>query len=57
MFKVADCCKNNSCAIQAMKVNQTKTLKIVFFINPFLLGLKAYFGLAAALSLTAIRKP
>lgn len=48
MFKVADCCKNNSCAIQARKVNQTKILKIVFLINLFLLGLTAYFSLAAS---------
>jgi Co/Zn/Cd efflux system component len=48
MFKVADCCDNKSCAIEAMKVNQTKTLKIVFLINLFLFGLTAYFGLASS---------
>jgi Co/Zn/Cd efflux system component len=48
MLKVADCCENKSCAIEAMKVNQTRTLKIVFLINLFLFGLTAYFGLAAS---------
>ncbi len=45
--KVADCCEDKACAIEAMKVNQSKTLKIVLFINVFLFFLTAYFGLAA----------
>ncbi len=33
---MSDCCENKSCAIEAMKVNQSKTLKIVLAINVFL---------------------
>jgi cation diffusion facilitator family transporter len=44
---MADCCENKSCAIEAMKVNQSKTLKIVLMINIFLFCLTAYYGLAA----------
>jgi cation diffusion facilitator family transporter len=47
MINVADCCENKSCAIEAMKVNQSKTLKIVLLINIFLFGLTAYYGLVA----------
>lgn len=44
---MADCCENKSCAIDAMKVNQSKTLKIVLLINVLLFGLTAYYGLIA----------
>jgi Co/Zn/Cd efflux system component len=44
---VADCCEDKSCAIDAMKANQSKTLKIVLLINVFLFLLTAYFGLNA----------
>jgi Co/Zn/Cd efflux system component len=44
---MADCCENKSCAIEAMKVNQSKTLKIVLLINIFLFCLTAYYGLAS----------
>jgi cation diffusion facilitator family transporter len=43
---VADCCENKSCAIEAMKAKQSKTLKIVLFINVFLFCLTAFYGLA-----------
>jgi cation diffusion facilitator family transporter len=33
---MSDCCENKSCAVEAMKVNQSKTLKIVLAINVFL---------------------
>lgn len=42
---MADCCEDKSCAIDAMKVNQSKTLKIVLLINIFLFILTAYYGL------------
>ena len=32
---MADCCENKGCAIEAMKVKQSKTLKIVLVINIF----------------------
>ena len=33
---MSDCCENKSCAVEALKVNQSKTLKIVLAINVFL---------------------
>ncbi|QDD10707.1 cation transporter [Candidatus Methylopumilus planktonicus] len=33
---MSDCCENKSCAVDALKVNQSKTLKIVLAINVFL---------------------
>ena len=33
---MADCCENKSCAVEALKVNQSKTLKMVLAINVFL---------------------
>jgi cation diffusion facilitator family transporter len=42
---VADCCENKSCAIEAMKAKQSKTLKIVLLINVFLFCLTAFYGL------------
>ncbi len=42
---MADCCENKSCAIEAMKAKQSKTLKIVLFINVFLFFLTATYGL------------
>jgi len=30
---MSDCCENKSCAVEALKVNQSKTLKIVLVIN------------------------
>jgi Co/Zn/Cd efflux system component len=42
---VADCCENKSCAIEAMKANQSKSLKIVLLINVFLFCLTAFYGL------------
>lgn len=44
---MADCCENKSCAIEAMKANQSKTLKIVLFINVFLFCLTAFYGLSS----------
>lgn len=43
---MADCCENKSCAIEAMKAKQSKTLKIVLLINVFLFCLTAFYGLA-----------
>ncbi|MES2013816.1 MAG: cation transporter [Pseudomonadota bacterium] len=42
---MADCCENKSCAIDAMKAKQSKTLKIVLLINVFLFFLTAFYGL------------
>jgi cation diffusion facilitator family transporter len=42
---VADCCENKSCAIDAMRAKQSKTLKIVLLINIFLFCLTAFYGL------------
>jgi cation diffusion facilitator family transporter len=42
---VADCCEDKSCAIEAMKAKQSKTLKIVLLINVFLFCLTAFYGL------------
>lgn len=33
---MSDCCENKSCAVETLKVNQSKTLKIVLVINVFL---------------------
>lgn len=44
---MADCCENKSCALEAMKVKQSKTLKIVLLINIILFCLTAYYGWAA----------
>jgi cation diffusion facilitator family transporter len=33
---MSDCCENKSCAVDALKVNQSKTLKIVLAINVLL---------------------
>lgn len=41
---MAGCCENKSCALEAMKVKQSKTLKIVLLINIFLFCLTAYYG-------------
>lgn len=44
---MADCCENKSCAIEAMKAKQSKTLKIVLLINIFLFFLTAFYGLSS----------
>ena len=44
---MADCCENKSCALEAMKVKQSKTLKIVLVINVVLFCLTAFYGWAA----------
>ena len=44
---MADCFENKGCAIEAMKVKQSKTLKIVLVINIFLFLLTATYGLVA----------
>jgi cation diffusion facilitator family transporter len=44
---MADCCENKSCALEAMKVKQSKTLKIVLFINIVLFCLTAFYGWSA----------
>jgi cation diffusion facilitator family transporter len=44
---MADCCENKSCALEAMKVRQSKTLKIVLLINVVLFCLTAFYGWAA----------
>jgi len=44
---LSDCCENKSCAIEAMKANQSKTLKIVLLINVFLFCLTAFYGLSS----------
>lgn len=44
---MADCCENKGCAIDAMKVTQSKTLKIVLVINVLLFLLTATYGLVA----------
>jgi cation diffusion facilitator family transporter len=44
---MADCCENKSCALEAMKVKQSKTLKIVLFINILLFCLTAFYGWSA----------
>ncbi len=44
---MADCCENKSCAIEAMKVRQSRTLKIVLLINVLLFCLTAFYGFAA----------
>lgn len=44
---MADCCENKSCALEAMKVKQSKTLKIVLVINIVLFCLTAFYGWAA----------
>ncbi len=46
-MSLADCCENKSCAIEAMKKNQLKTLKIVLMINVILFCLTAYYGYIA----------
>jgi len=45
---MADCCENKSCALEAMKVKQSKTLKIVLLINIVLFCLTAFYGWAAS---------
>lgn len=45
---MADCCENKSCALEAMKVKQSKTLKLVLLINVFLFCLTAFYGWAAS---------
>jgi len=44
---MADCCENKSCALEAMRINQSKTLKIVLLINIVLFGLTAFYGWVA----------
>lgn len=44
---MADCCENKSCAIEAMKVKQSKTLKIVLLINLSLFVLTVTYGFIA----------
>lgn len=44
---MANCCENKSCAIDAMREKQSKTLKIVLLINIFLFVLTAIYGLIA----------
>jgi cation diffusion facilitator family transporter len=44
---LADCCENKSCAIEAIKAKQSKTLKIVLLINVLLFCLTAYYGYIA----------
>jgi cation diffusion facilitator family transporter len=44
---VSDCCEDKSCAIVAMRVKQSRTLKIVLVINTFLFCLTAFYGLTA----------
>ncbi|WP_047552209.1 cation diffusion facilitator family transporter [Methylotenera sp. G11] len=44
---MADCCENKACALEAMKVKQSKILKIVLLINIFLFCLTAFYGWAA----------
>jgi cation diffusion facilitator family transporter len=44
---MADCCENKSCALEAMRVKQSKTLKIVLLINIVLFCLTAYYGWSA----------
>ena len=44
---MADCCENKSCAIEAMKAKQSKTLKIVLLINVLLFCLTSYYGYIA----------
>ncbi len=44
---MADCCENKSCAIDAMKVKQSQTLKWVLLINVCLFALTASYGLLA----------
>ena len=44
---MADCCENKSCAIEAMKTKQSKTLKVVLLINVFLFCLTSYYGLTS----------
>jgi len=44
---MADCCENKACALEAMKVKQSKTLKIVLLINVLLFCLTAFYGWAA----------
>jgi cation diffusion facilitator family transporter len=44
---MADCCENKSCALEAMKVKQSKTLKIVLLINIALFCLTAFYGWSA----------
>ena len=41
---MADCCENKSCALEAMKVKQSKILKIVLLINVVLFCLTAFYG-------------
>ncbi len=44
---MSDCCENKSCAVEAMKVKQSKTLKIVLAINIFLFVVVFTSGLIA----------
>lgn len=44
---MADCCENKSCALEAMSVKQSKTLKIVLVINIILFCLTAFYGWTA----------
>ena len=44
---MSDCCENKSCAVEAMKVNQSKTLKMVLAINIFLFVIVFTSGLIA----------
>jgi cation diffusion facilitator family transporter len=44
---MSDCCENKSCAVEAMKVNQSKTLKMVLAINIFLFVVVFTSGLIA----------
>jgi cation diffusion facilitator family transporter len=44
---MVDCCENKSYALEAMRVKQSKTLKIVLLINIVLFCLTAYYGWSA----------
>ena len=44
---MSDCCENKSCAVEAMKVKQSKTLKMVLAINIFLFVVVFTSGLIA----------
>ena len=44
---MADGCENKSCALDAMKVKQSKTLKIVLLVNIVLFCLTAFYGWSA----------
>lgn len=45
---MADCCENKSCALEAMKIKQSRILKIVLIINVVLFCLTAFYGWVAS---------